>query len=110
MKKGQTIREIDFEQFEKLLRYMPTASEVAGFFRMSEDTLNRRLKRQYNKTFSELLEQFTGDSKIKLRGIVWRHARKSPAVAIFLAKNYLGMSDSPNAEMIQVDGLKIIEE
>lgn len=110
MKKGQLIRELDFEQFEKLLGYMPTASEVAGFFRMSEDTLNRRLKSHYGKTYTELLTQFTGKSKIRLRGIVWRHARKSPAVAIFLAKNYLGMSDNPNPEMNQIDGLKIIEE
>jgi len=109
-KGGRPSKEIDYQTFEKLCSLFPTAEEVAGFFNISADTLDKLLKKKYHAGFSSCLDRFSGKGKLSLRRTMWRHAKKSPAVAIFLAKNYLGMSDTPTSSAIQIDALRIIEE
>lgn len=92
-KTGRPKKEIDKEQFEKLCVLLCTEAEIAGFFECSIDTINRFCKSEYGKTFAETYKTFESYGKISLRRAQFRLAEKSPAMAIFLGKNYLGQRD-----------------
>jgi len=109
-KAGRPRKEIDFKIFENLCFIQCTKSEICSALGIDEGTLDRRLKEQYKANFSVIYKKFSEGGKISLRRLLWDHAKKSAATAIFLSKNMLGMRDQPEQIMEQVDGLKIIEE
>ena len=59
----------------------------------SVDTLERWCLRNYKKRFAEVFAEKRAYGKVSLRRTQWTLAEKSPAMAIFLGKNYLGQSD-----------------
>ncbi|MCD8206700.1 MAG: hypothetical protein LUD72_02045 [Bacteroidales bacterium] len=87
--------EIDNEDFEKLCGLQCTLSEIAGWFKCSEDTIERWCKRTYDKGFADAYKKFSAGGKISLRRNQFRLAEKNAAMAIFLGKQYLGQSDNP---------------
>lgn len=87
--------EIDKNQFEKLCAMMCTEEEIAGFFDVSIDTLNRFCKREYNGTFAEVYKIKKANGKATLRRYQMQLAEKYPAMAIFLGKQYLGQTEKP---------------
>ena len=109
-KAGRPRKEIDFKAFEQLCYLQCTKAEILSFFAIDNNTLDRRLTEHYSADFSSVYKRFSENGKISLRRLLLRHAEKSGAVAIFLAKNYLGMQDSPTNAETQIDGLKIVEE
>jgi len=109
-KAGRPRKEIDFKVFENLCFIQCTKSEICSALGIDEGTLDRRLKEQYKANFSVIYKKFSEGGKISLRRMMFEHAKKSAAVAIFLSKNMLGMRDQPEQTMEQVDGLRIIEE
>ena len=64
---GRPRKEIDFEQFEKLCALLCTLSDIAGWFRVSEDTIETRVKEHYNATFSEVYKKHSAIGKVSLR-------------------------------------------
>lgn len=90
---GRPRKEIDQGQFEKLCGLQCTADEICGWFSVSQDTLERWCKRVYKRTFADTFAEKRQAGKISLRRSQWKLADKSPAMAIFLGKNYLGQSD-----------------
>lgn len=82
--------EIDKGIFEKLCALLCTEEEIASFFNVSIDTLNRWCKRVYSKSFAEVFKYKSAGGKITLRRYQMRLAEKYPAMAIFLGKQYLG--------------------
>lgn len=112
---GRPRKEIEKEQFEKLCVILCTEEEIAAFFECSVDTIGRFCKREYGKTFAETYKTFESYGKISLRRSQFRLAEKSPAMAIFLGKNYLGQRDDfeyQNNEAVEkldriLDGLEI---
>jgi len=77
------------EDVYKLKAIGCTNAEIAAFFGVNQDTLQRNFK-------SELAKGLEW-SKIRLRKAMYENAcdNMHAAVQIFLAKNILGMSDSP---------------
>ena len=92
-KRGRPRIEIDKKTFEGLCEIQCTAVEMAGFFRCSQDTLERWCKREYGKTFEEVFAQYRESGKISLRRSQWRLAQKSAVMGIWLGKQYLGQKD-----------------
>ena len=90
---GRPRIEIDKKQFEDLCGMNCTLEEIAGWFRCSEDTIELFCKREYEERFTDVYKKFSVKGKISLRRILLRQAETKPAVAIFLAKNLLGMTD-----------------
>ena len=86
-------KEIDWNEFNKLCALQCTELEICSWFDMCEDTLNTRCKEKFEKTFSEVSKQKRGVGKISLRRTLWKQAEKSPAAAIWLSKQHLGMTD-----------------
>lgn len=116
---GRPRKEFDKKTFEDLVGLGCKQEEICWFFRDSKgkvaniDTLSRWCKRTYGVTFQEYFRQNGGMIlKIRLRRIQVGLAEKSPAMAIFLGKQYLGQSDNPvvDQEVTADDGfLKALE-
>ena len=93
-------KEINKDGFEKLCGIQCTLAEIAGFFECSEDTIERWCKRTYkdadNKpmSFADVYKKKSANGKISLRRTQFRLAESSPAMAIFLGKQYLGQKDN----------------
>lgn len=77
------------DQVERLAAIGCTDREIAAFFSIKEDTLRRN--------FAEEIAKGREYQKTRLRQAMFKNAcdNMNAAVQIFLAKNILGMSDSP---------------
>lgn len=86
--------EIDKKQFEKLCGLQCTKEDIAGFFDVSEDTIERFCKREYKESFAAVFSKKRRIGLVSLRKSGFDLARKNAAVHIFYAKNFLGMTDN----------------
>ena len=93
-KMGRPRKEINPDEFAKLCGLQCTLAEIAGFFDCSEDTIENWCKREFNETFSETFKKYSAGGKLTLRRNMLRLSEKSAVMAIFLAKNWLGMTDN----------------
>lgn len=110
--KGRPIIEIDKVEFEKLCGLQCTLIEIAGWFNCSEDTIENWCKKTYDMIFSDVYRQKRSKGKISLRRTQFNLAETSPAMAIFLGKNYLGQRDKfevdNTKEITKVDELLLV--
>jgi len=90
---GRKRIEIERREFEKLCAIQCTKAEIAGFFDVSEDTVERWVRRTYKAGFAEVWAAKSAGGRASLRRTQFALAEKYPAMAIFLGKNYLGQSD-----------------
>ena len=86
-------KEIDKDQFMRLCGMFCTLKEIAGWFHCSEDTVERWCQRELKCSFAEAFSMASCMGKISLRRYLFKLAEKNASVCIFLAKNYLGMTD-----------------
>ena len=93
-KMGRPRKEISEVEFEKLCTLQCTEEEIAGWFGCSVDTIENWCKRTYDETFSETYKKYSAGGKLTLRRNMLRLSEKSAVMAIFLAKNWLGMTDN----------------
>ena len=93
MKTGRPKAEISQTEFEKLCAMQATEQEICDWFGVTDKTLSRWCGEVYGKTFSEVFRQKRGVGKISLRRTQFHLAEKSPAMAIWLGKQYLGQKD-----------------
>lgn len=75
-----------------------TCAEIAGAFRVSVNTLFRRVKEITGLTFEELKEKVCGPAKIQLRKNQFNLSKSSAAMGIWLGKQWLGQKDHPHDE------------
>lgn len=85
--------EIDEDQFKKLCAIQCTLEEIASWFKCSTDTIERWCIRKLKMSFADAFKIHSADGKISLRRTQFKMAEKSPAMAIFLGKQYLGQKD-----------------
>ena len=100
---GRPKKDIDRDDFEKLCGLQCTKGEIAGWFNCSEDTIERFCKKEYGETFAVVFDKKRGVGKISLRRNQWKLAEKSPAMAIFLGKQYLDQSDKIEQRISNID-------
>lgn len=70
-------KEIDQRQFEKLCGLQCTEEEIADFFGVSVDTIDRWCKRTYKKGFAEVFKQKRSIGRVSLRRMQWSLAEKT---------------------------------
>lgn len=85
--------EIDKEQFEKLCSIQCTLTEIASWFKCSEDTIENWCKREYEEGFSECFKKYSAGGKISLRRWQFKLAERNTTMAIWLGKQYLGQRE-----------------
>lgn len=96
-KAGRPTIMLDQIAFEELLEALCTQQEIANYFGVGVSTINAWCRRIYAKTFMAVAASFRAKGITELRKSGVRLAQNNPAVHIFYAKNYLGMSDEPRA-------------
>ena len=93
-KMGRPRKEINKTEFEKLCFLQCTQREFCSWFDVSDETLNKWCKANYDgRTFLDVFKEKRENGIISLRRTQFQLAEKSPAMAIFLGKNLLGQTD-----------------
>lgn len=85
--------EIDWKLFNGFCAMQCTLKEIACYFNCSEDTIERRVRQEKDVSFADYFGKKRITGLISLRRMQFKMAEKSPAMAIFLGKNYLGQAD-----------------
>ena len=99
MKMGRPKKEIDQKIFESLCGIQCTRAEMLEFFHLTDKTLDRWCKETYNgSTFSAIFSRKRGAGKISLRRNMFQLSASNASMAIFMAKNWLGMRDQPEPD------------
>lgn len=94
---------IDEEQFKKLCTLQCTLSEIASFFKCSEDTIERWCRRELKMSFAEAFKIHSAGGKISLRRWQFKMAEHNVSMAIFLGKQYLGQKDQQDVVVAHDD-------
>jgi len=89
---------IDWKQFEAYCAIQCTLREIADYFNCSEKTIERKVKEQYGSPFVDVFKRKRQKGLMSLRANLFKLSEKQGNVAIFLAKNWLGMKDSQEIE------------
>ena len=85
--------EIDFKELERLCYMQCSEQEIAQWFHCGISTILLRVKEQFGISFQEYFERHRVGGLISLRRNMFKMSEKSPQMAIFMAKNWLGMVD-----------------
>jgi len=89
---------IDWKQFEDYCALQCTLVEIADYLDCSVKTLERKIKEHYGSPFSVVFRRKRQKGLMSLRANLFKLAQKQGNVAIFLAKNWLEMSDKTEVE------------
>lgn len=89
---------IDFKELERLCYMQCSEQEIAQWFHCGISTIVSRIREQFGISFQEYFERNHVGGLISLRHNMLKLSEKHPAMAIFLAKNWLGMKDSHEIE------------
>ena len=90
--------DIDFKELERLCYMQCSEQEIAQWFHCSIDTIVLRIREKFSISFPEYFARHRVGGLISLRRNMFKLSEKSPAMAIFLAKNWLGMKDVQDIE------------
>ena len=97
MKTGRPKIEVDFAEVDKLCQIQCTGEEIASFFGISYDTLERRCKEKFKVSLAEYIKEKSAKGKSSLRRMQWKAAMNgSVTMLIWLGKQYLGQADKTN--------------
>ena len=92
-KGGRPKKEISQQQFEAMCGIQCTQAEICDVLDITDKPLNNWCKETYGCGFSEIYKKKSASGKMSLRRHQFELAKKYPAMAIFLGKNYLGQRD-----------------
>jgi hypothetical protein len=92
-------KEINMKQLEAFLRVRPDKGDVAAFFQVSEDTIERRIKEWCGLSFKELRDEQMVHTKLGLQQEALLRAKKSDTILIFCLKNYCGWKNEPEVNI-----------
>lgn len=100
-KMGRPTIEIDWVLFDYLCHLQCTLEEIAGAFGCSEDTIQKRVKEEYNVTFTVYYAEKSAFGKASLRRTQFKKAVQDEDVKmlIHLGKQYLNQSDKTEAKL-----------
>lgn len=99
-KMGRPQIKIDQDQFESLCSLFCTKEDIAGFFKCSDETIERWVKKTYSVTFAVAYRENSAKGRVSLRRAQFYQATKGgkykegiPAMAQWLGKQELGQTD-----------------
>ena len=96
---GRPKLELNSKELKKLCRLQCTLVEIADWFSCSEDTVERRVKEEYDTTFAEFFKKHSARGKMSLRRKQMQMALKGDrTLLIWLGKQYLGQKDRQSLE------------
>jgi hypothetical protein len=91
---GRPRIEIDWADFDRLCEVQCTLAELSAHFGISEDTIERSVKREHGVSFADYFAQKRQTGFVSLRRKQYELAMAGNAtMLIFLGKQYLGQAD-----------------
>ena len=91
---GRPRIEINWPDFDRLCEVQCTLEEIAAHFGVSEDTVERAVKREHKTSFADYFAEKRKAGFVSLRRRQYELAMAGNAtMLIFLGKQYLGQSD-----------------
>lgn len=102
---GRPTIEVNWDKFEFACELIATKEEICGLLRVSDATLQRRVKEKYGDTFEGVLRMLSGKTKVSLRRYQLNLARTNASMGIWLGKQLLGQT-----EKIEITNDSLIEE
>lgn len=93
-KRGAIAFTPDWEEFGKLCGIQCTLSEIAAYYDVSEDTIERAVKRAHKLKFADYFKQKRKKGFVSLRRTMWQLALKGDkTMLIWLSKQHLKFSE-----------------
>jgi hypothetical protein len=80
-------------QFQNLCRIQCTCEEIAGVFEVSESSLRRWVKENYNQPFEKVYKMYASGGRASLRRHQFAQSENNPIMAIWLGKQILGQRE-----------------
>lgn len=90
---GRPRKQINWTQAAKLVELFCTQEEIAMFFDVSKDTLERACVRDCKISFAAFCDKGQFKGKLSAKRKAFRMVGKNPAVTIFWLKNHCNMAD-----------------
>lgn len=91
---GRPRKAFSRREFEKLCRVQSTIEEIACWFDMDVDTVNRCVVEEYGATFSVVFRRYRGHGKVSLRRRQFQKALEGDSRMLkFLGANWLGQRE-----------------
>ncbi len=86
---------VNIDQVIYWIELQATAQEIASSFRISTETLDKKLKESTGMGFLELKERCDGTKKITLRRYQFQQAETNPNIARWLGQIWLKQQEPP---------------
>jgi hypothetical protein len=91
-KGGRPKKTIDHAQLKKIMTVNPSKTQIAAYFEMKLDTLNRIVKE--DQEISDIIERGYENAKLTLRKLQWQAAYEGKVpMLIWLGKQWLGQTE-----------------
>jgi hypothetical protein len=109
---ARPFKEINWDLVERLIEHGSSGIEIAGKFKIDENTFYRRFQKQYNCRFTDYVGIGSQSIKADLRLMLYAKAinNKAPGnaqILIFLARCVLGMREPDNIQLIAANQSQI---
>lgn len=107
--KGRPKIDLNYTLMDELLQFKVSKAYLARRMRISEDTIEKRLREDWGMTFTQYSEYIFEDVKISLQKTALKMAIDDnvPSMVIFALKNHCGWKDKVENENINSE-LKIV--
>jgi hypothetical protein len=96
---GRPPKDIDWSLFEQLCSIQCTQTEIASFLKLTYDTIQIRVEKQYGDSYSNVYKRFSDGGKCSLRRHQYLLSKTNTAMAIWLGKQWLGQRENNDIEL-----------
>jgi len=95
-KMGRPCIDIDWDLFDKIIKFYPTEADICGIFNCSRNALLHNVKRKYGMTFVAYRKQKSKQVKYLLiqKAMQMALSGSNTSLMIFTLKNVAGWSDN----------------
>ena len=105
---AMTKTEVDFGALDALLQFKVTKRFCADYLKVSEDTIDRRIKEEHGLTFSEYQSLRMGRTAVKIQQKIVELALKGNPKLLEVAAKYLAGWTEKSDLLIATSDLKIV--
>ncbi len=94
---------IPLTKLQELMKFYPTLEEAADWFNCSPDTIERRVKENWNLTFAEFRKRFSGKTRlmIKRKAITMALEENNEKMLLYCLRTMTDLDDRQKSSEIE---------